>query len=119
MSFFGSESVVRARDRHLALTGKLLPGTLRVRGSGDTFTDIPWANAYLAPVSEMTGLGTDGPAVQTATGYLFQIGESDRPRVDDVFVDSTGTSWLIKSVVCRLNADSGYSLNDCTFTRMA
>src|SRR4051812_8846682 len=115
MSTFGRPTVLRSLRRHRR-TGKVVAATLKRRTAGtDDFESISYANAYLAPVDSMTGLGGDGYPAQTTTLYLWQVGETRAPRVDDKLTVS-GNTWIVVAVRTRLNADSGYAVHDCTVT---
>lgn len=115
MSFNGRPSVLRSLRKHRR-TGKVTSATLHVRTAGtDDFADVVYTNAYLAPVGSVTGLGGDGFPSQTTTLYLWQVGESTAPKVDNKATIS-GNTWLIVAITTRLNADSGYALHDCTVT---
>ena len=115
MSSFGRAAVLRSLRRHRR-TGKVTTATLYARTVGtDDFQAVPWANAYLSPVSSQTGLGGDGYPSQTTTLYLWQVGETSAPKVD-YRVSVSGNTYLIVGIQTRLNADTGYALHDCTVT---
>lgn len=113
--FYGLSSVIASRDKHLA-TGKVITtAVLRVRGAVDTFTSVTYANAYIWPITETTGL-PDGQATQQTTGVLWQMGETTAPRVDDKLLLGSD-NWLIVQVFTRLNADTDYAVHDLTLVR--
>ena len=115
MSFNGRPSVLRSLRKHRR-TGKVTSAVLKPRTAGtDDTSSVTYANAYLAPVGSVTGLGGDGYPSQTTTLYLWQVGEATAPKVDYKAVIS-GNTWLIVAITTRLNADSGYALHDCTVT---
>lgn len=115
--FYGLQSVIASRNKHIA-TGKVITSAvLKVRGSGDTYTSVPYANAYVWPVQDVTGL-PDNQAVQHTTIVLWQMGETTAPVSDDQITEG-GNTWLVTSVTTRLNADTNYAVHDCTVSRAA
>jgi len=114
--FYGSSSVIASKQKHLA-TGKVITSAvLKVRSTADTFTSVPYANAYVYPIREQSTYGGDGAASQQTTIVLWQIGESSAPSTDDQIVANSQT-WLILAVDSRLAADTGYAVHDCTVAR--
>ena len=120
--FFGYRSVLDDLKHHQRGTGKIYSGTLFSRGAADTYNPTngtAWANSYIPPVQEITGLNGNNVPEQTVLAYLWRLGETVKPRVDDFFRDHNGNDWLIDNVTTRLNADedSNYAIYDCQMTR--
>ena len=113
--FFGEASVRRARDLKRDYGGKLGSATLTKSDGSGTVT---YANAYVWPRDEQTGLGRDGSAVVTGTVTIYRLGESDRPRSDDQ-LEAGGFDLLLTNVKSRLNDDEsrGYGVYDCRYAR--
>jgi hypothetical protein len=122
--FYGRSTVLRDLRKHQR-TGKVRGGTLRVRENADTTTSTVWANYYLAPVAEDTGVGQNGAPAKSATLYLWRVGEAAEPRPDDVFREAGVTSdtavgaWTVRAVTRRLDADvaDGFAVYDCQVTQ--
>ncbi len=100
--FFGFRSTISDLKKHVR-TGKVVAATLIARlPAGET--SIAYANAYVWPQNEATGIGADGmPAVQGMV-TLWRVGEATGPRVDDK-ITVGGETRQILSVTPRLNAD--------------
>lgn len=117
MGFFGKQSVISTWRKQPKKTSS----SLVRRTSGDTYaTGVPFYS-YVAPVQEMTGLSGDGSPTQSTTIYLYRLGQSVGPSVEDKIVDSQSRVWLIQSVNTRLDADiaDGYCVCDCQVYRIA
>ena len=112
--FYGSQSVQSDLFKQIR-TGKVTSGTLKVRGDNDTFTSVSWANMYVYPLPEITGIGADGHPQISGRVTLYRIGEAYAPRVDDKIVDSGNKTWQIIRVTPRLNADESqnFAVYDC------
>lgn len=112
--FFGRASVQATLFKQFR-TGKVTSGTLKVRGDGDALTSHTWANMYVYPLDEITGLGGGGSPNISGRATLYRLGETVAPRVDDKLVDGTGRTWQITRVNSRLNADESdnFAVYDC------
>lgn len=116
--FYGAASVIASRNKHIA-TGKVITSAvLKVRGSADTYTSVPYANAYVWPVQDVTGL-PDNQAVQHTTIVLWQMLSGEVAPVSDDQITIGSDTWLVVSVLTRLNADTNYAVHDCTVSRAA
>lgn len=115
--FYGYESVGRDRDRFRDYTGKLL--TSAVLYPSDGSAAVTYANAYLWPYSERTGL-PQGPAVVSARATIWRMGEGSRPRAEDT-LSIGGFSWSVNAVTSERNADesSGYAVYQLELARAA
>jgi len=104
--------------KHKRNTRKVVEATLKVRSSGDTFTDVTWKNAYIAPEDETTGFGSGGHPDITARITLWRIKETSKPRPDDKIVIGDDT-YLIGRVNSRLNGDESkhFAVYDCDCVR--
>ncbi len=113
--FYGYRSVIASLRKHKLGTGKVTSATLKVRGSGDTFADVAYKNAYRWPSSESSGLTGSGYPHTQSRIVLWRLGETTPPRVDDK-VTLGGTTFLIVEVTPRLNADEdrNYAVYDLT-----
>ncbi len=118
MGFFGKESVLEAYDKQ----PKKTTSSLVKRTSGDTYaTGVPF-QSYVAPIQQMTGLSGDGSPTDSTTIYLYRLGQTVKPSVEDKIVDSFGNTWLIQSVNSRLTENEvsdGYAVYDCMCYRLA
>lgn len=114
--FYGQRTVLRDLAKHRR-TGKLVTATLK-RNSG--FSDIAYANVYVWPTNETTGVGGGGNADQRTTISAYRVGEADAPRADDRWTVGV-TTWNIESVTSRLNADeaNGFAVYDCVAFKAA
>ncbi len=116
--FYGYRRTIADYRKQLR-TGKVTSGTLKVRiaGGADTFTDIPWSNLYVWPQTEVSGFEGTGMSDTNGQLTLYRINESDSPRVDDQIVTG-GTTFMIRRVTPRLNADesSSFAVYDCDVT---
>lgn len=118
MGFFGKQSVIATWKKQ----PKKTTSSLVRRTSGDTYATGVDFQSYVAPVQEMTGLGGDGSPTQSTTIYLYRLGQSVGPSVEDKIVDSRGNTWLIQSVSPRLNEheeSDGYCVYDCQVYKIA
>jgi len=114
--FYGRRTVLRDLNKHRR-TGKVTSATLK-RNSG--LSDLAWANVYVWPVRETTGLGGGGNANLETTIVAWRVGEADMPRVDDRWVVGADT-WNVRTADRRLNADeaAGYAVYDCGVIKAA
>lgn len=112
MRFYGRESVIEMRMMHQEDTGKVMAGSLKVKGSGDSQTSVAYSYLYVWPQSEHTGIGEGGMPSIHGRITAFQEGESSAPRADDAWVINS-TTYLILSVQTSLNADTGYAVHEC------
>lgn len=111
--FYGRESVIELRDLFLE-TGKLLTSAVLTKSDGSG--TVTYANAYVYPVQEQTALGQGGTPNATTHGVIFQLGESDAPRVDDAILVG-GDSWLVLNVLTSDNADASYARHSLSLIR--
>lgn len=117
--FYGYRTVIADMRKHLRGTGKVTSGTLKVRASGDSFTDVTWQYLYVAPEAETTGFGAGGhPDIKVQYITLWRVGETSKPRPDDKIVVGSDT-YLINAVDSRLNADESrnFAVYDCMCVR--
>lgn len=114
--FYGQRTVLRDLSKHRR-TGKVTSATLK-RNSG--VGDLAWANVYVWPIREATGLGGGGNANQNTTITAWRVGESDLPRADDRWAVGSDV-WNIDTVTRRLNADeaTGFAVYDCQVFKAA
>lgn len=115
--FFGYRSV-RATLAKQKRTGKVVSGTLKVRGVDDSTTSVSWANIYILPEDESTGMGAGGHSDITTRLTMYRVGETSAPRPDDKLTVGSNT-YLISRVASRLNADESrhYAVYDCDVVR--
>jgi hypothetical protein len=116
-NFYGYRSVVATLKKHRR-TAKITSGTLKVRGSDDGTTDVSWANLYVYPEDEATGMGAGGHPDITTQIVLYRTGETSKPRPDDKLTVGSDT-YLLTRVASRLNADESrhYAVYDCDGVR--
>ena len=115
--FYGWRSVKATLEKQKR-TGKVVSGTLKPRGVDDATTNVTWANIYISPESEDTGMGAGGyPTIATSI-TLYRVGETTKPRADDKVTVGSDT-YLIGRVTSRLNADESrhYAVYDCDVVR--
>ncbi len=114
--FYGRRTVLRDLSKHRR-TGKVTSGTLK-RNSG--VGDLAWANVYVWPIDETTGVGGGGNADQRTTITAWRVGEADLPRADDRFAVGADV-FNLESVRRRLNADesAGFAVYDCVAFKAA
>lgn len=112
--FYGRQSVQSDLFKQFR-TGKVVSGTLKVRGENDVLTSVAWANMYVWPTNQTTGLGGDGYPNTSARITLYRVGETYAPQVDDQIVDSGNRTWQIIRVNSRLNGDEDddFAVYDC------
>ena len=114
MPFLGRQSVQATLFKQQR-TVKVTSGTLKVRGDGDTFTSVSWANLYVYPNTQTTGIGAGGYPNLFGRATLYRTGEAYAPRVDDKLVDGRSREWQIVRVESRLDGDEadGWAVYDC------
>ena len=110
---FGWEWVKRDLAKHKRHTGKVTSATLVTRQTSPT--TVAYANAYVWPQDETTGIGADGTPYTQGTVTLWRVGETTAPRVDDELTVG-GTVHQILRINTRLNADESrhYAVYDLT-----
>lgn len=118
MAFFGKKTVFADLRLHKKQAGLVTTGTLKLRTSADTFSDVTYTNVCLWPVTKTSSLGTGGLSAVRTRLTAWRVGEASAPTVDSKWVVG-GVSYLIVSLTSRHNHDesSGYAIYDCDVTR--
>lgn len=114
--FYGRRTVLRDLAKHRR-TGKVTSATLHRNSGGG---DLAWANVYVWPTHETTGVGGGGNVNMETTVTAWRVGETDMPRADDR-LEVGADVWNVAKVTRRLNADeaSNFAVYDCTVYRAA
>ncbi len=115
MTLLSQNTVTRIRR----MQPKKTSGSLLKRTGGDTFAaGVAYANMYVPPSLDVSGIGGSGIPTLTGDIYLYQEGESAAPEPDDKITTANGSVFQVFDARASINFVPNWAVHRCTVLKI-